>query len=41
MSVVSTIQSRGSTTEKLESSSKIEVDINKNLLNRMIDLSNI
>jgi len=39
MSVVSTIQSRGHTTEKLESSSKIEVDINKNLLNRMIDLS--
>lgn len=39
MSVVSTIQSRGSTTEKLESSSKIEVDINKNLLSRMIDLS--
>ena len=39
ISVVSTIQSRGSTTEKLESSSKIEVDINKNLLKRMVDLS--
>lgn len=39
MSVISTIQSRGSTIEKLESSSKIEVDINRNLLDRMIDLS--